>query len=792
MKVNRSLRPDHGPALSGRDLISFEHSIKDEISRFLGFDSYSLYFPDYLDANSGVWQELSQGRAVHLHEERSLLLPLTHRGQLLGIFVARGVKLKAPKTQPPLIAEMAGLVLDKLALYKASITDRVTGLANRDRLMARAAEEIELVRHCTLPGSGTSMDPDSSCYSAGFGLIYVRLDGLSRIYERHGHELGDKAVSEAARVFLSHCPDRALSARPIPDSLAMLLPGGTPRLCKEISGALACDLAQVLVSDPIMEHSLGLFPSFGYAVYPQDLDGGASLTHAADQAHLIMRRAQRAALVAAEHGSGLVFSHEDVKARGGRIVEILRGGRVRVSLGREAGAAEGERYLVKSGPETAENSGNGIKGEIVLLEAAEKDSLAEVVHTSEPWGAPEIGDPLLLVRSRDTDEFPAAAGAEPRINESTGLFSYSDFMKRLAGRREIPDKFALYLTSLPMPSDEADDQTIKQAAAKAGEILGPDSAGGRFSLAGMIHFVPGVDRRKAKVLGLSLHKALKNGFGRGEPVIGMSTHPYLSFLPADAVENCRKALEYARLLDPPRVGLLDSLALTIAADKLFTEGRLFDAIEEYKLALIADKNNILARNSLGVSLARAGRLSEAARHFKMIIKRDETDVNARYNYGYACMRMGKDKEAESAFLGCLEINAGHVYSLIRLGQIALADGRFDEAEKLLQKAETLENGKGLTSRHMARLELARGRNDEAREHLHQAMIHDPGDALAMHLMAELYLQEGEDPQIAEALARQSAAIRPEHKPFLKTLALALDAQGRNEEAAAVRARAGSL
>lgn len=787
MKTTRP-RPDSGPVLTGSDLIAFEHSLKDELAAFLPFESYSLYFPDFFDEASDLWEELAGGKAVHLAEERGLLVPLIRNGVLLAVFVARGVKLSAPKALPPLIVRAAGLVLDKLALYKASVTDALTGLANSEHLTRRITEEIELVRECILPGSGTSMDPDSSCYSAGFGLILARLDGLARLYERQGSALGDEAAAEAAKAFAAHCRDRALCARPEPDILAMLLPGATPGTCRETAEAAAKDLVRVLVTDPVLESSIKLTPGLGFATYPRDLDGGLSFMNPKDQAMLLLRRAGRAAQIAGEHGAGQVFSHQDVKNKGGRILSVLRGGRVSISLGRDAGAAEGERYLVRP---AGDRRGTEAKAEVILLKAEEGQSLAEVVYTADPSRPPKPGDALTLVQAGDRSESGPRSGP-PKPDERTGLYSYTDFMDYLSRNREAPERFALFLTELPAgTAGELDEKALAQAAVKASEVLGVEAASGRYSLAGMIHFVPGPDRRKAKTLGLKLHKALSGGTG-AEPIIGLSTHPYLSFMPADALDNCRKALEYARLLKPPRVGLFGSLALTISADKLFTEGRLFDAIEEYKLALIADGKNALARNSLGVSLARAGRLSEAARNFKMVMKRDPADVSARYNYGYACMRMDKHKEAEEAFSQCLKLSPSHVYSLIRLGQIRLAQGRYEAAEKALRRAEKLEGGRGLTSRHLARLALARNRKDEAREHLHQALIHDPHDALAMNLMAELYLEEGEDPQIAEALARQSAAIRPEHRPFLKTLARTLEARGKTEEAAAIRARAGSL
>ena len=95
-------------------------------------------------------------------------------------------------------------------------------------------------------------------------------------------------------------------------------------------------------------------------------------------------------------------------------------------------------------------------------------------------------------------------------------------------------------------------------------------------------------------------------------------------------------------------------------------------------------------------------------------------------------------------------------------------------------------------RHLARLSLKRGGgggDDEAREYLHKALLYNPTDAFSLHMMAKLYLDSGQDPAIAETMARQSAALRPEQKAFWSELARALTAQGQQGEAAAASAKA---
>ena len=67
---------------------------------------------------------------------------------------------------------------------------------------------------------------------------------------------------------------------------------------------------------------------------------------------------------------------------------------------------------------------------------------------------------------------------------------------------------------------------------------------------------------------------------------GIAGHPFLQFRKTEAPECALKALEYAQLLPAPHVGVCNSLALNISADKRYSLGDVFGAIEEYKLALL--------------------------------------------------------------------------------------------------------------------------------------------------------------------------------------------------------------
>lgn len=63
---------------------------------------------------------------------------------------------------------------------------------------------------------------------------------------------------------------------------------------------------------------------------------------------------------------------------------------------------------------------------------------------------------------------------------------------------------------------------------------------------------------------------------------------------------------------------------------------------------------------------------------------------------------------------------------------------------------------------------------------------------SLHLLAGMYLDGGEDAELAEALARQSVALRPDRRAAWLELARALEVQGREREARDARIRAAEV
>lgn len=793
-----------GPGtLDRQDLVEYEHALKDAIHQFLPFASYSLFFP------LAGWDE-AEIRPEYRAAGSEVFLPLVLRGQLLAWFVARGVKLPAPKTSLAYLQALATATLERLLLYKESITDPFTGLSNRVRFLHCLTQEIGLIKGCLQPAAGQRLDADLPSFSGCLGLVLMDLDCFQRINENYGYVTGDRMVAEVAAVLARVCPKHVITARLQDDAFALLLPDATPRVSFQLAEVIREEVAKLAVADELTGDRLQVSASLGVINYPQGLSGPQLKRGDREQARVLLRKARKAVGTAKDHGRNRVFSYAEILKSGGRVLEVLPLNRLAVSLGRSVDAQEGRRFLVWSPKfqKTAEarlteddrllgSYPTLYKGEIVLTLVQDEMSFAEVLHTSDPAWAVEPGDRLTLVQEGESPfetESSGDAATAPQKDILTGLYSYRDFLAWFSRARQKPADFCLALLRLQDHAGEHSanfqqhmDGQVRKLAELAAEILGGQPTGGRYGLGGLAYFLPG--REPAEVLAefQTLCAAASERLSLNLAV-GIARFPYLRLDRAAALESAGKALDHALLLPPPRAALFDSVSLNIAADKLFVDGDFFGALEEFKLALLADENNLTARNSLGVCLAQLGRLEQARQHFEQVIAADPKDIMAHFNLGRACQRLGDLKRAREAYRRCLKLDPRHLFSLLRLGTLAERENKPAQAEKFYLQAAELPEGQKLTPRLLARVCLARGRIGQAREYLHLALQANHNDAQAMHLLARLYLDSGEDPQIAEVLARQSSALSPDKEEYWQTLSRALTAQGKDEEARQVESR----
>lgn len=392
---------------------------------------------------------------------------------------------------------------------------------------------------------------------------------------------------------------------------------------------------------------------------------------------------------------------------------------------------------------------------------------------------------------------PVVHAAKPEQSEAMTLCGHGDFLNRFAQESERCARFVLAIVRM-----EGVTSSTAATALRLWEKLlnkaalneaGAAPLAGLYGSNSLIFFHPGVEPQNVTALYEGLCSALKDeGI---DAAAGLAAFPFLQYRKAEMPDCALKALEYALLLPHPRVGQCSSLALNISADRRYSLGDVFGALEEYKLSLLADETNVMAWNSLGVCMAALGRGHEARRHFLEALRHKPDDGAAKqiyYNLGNVCQSLGERRAAARYYRQCVKVAPDHLFAHIRLGQLCEQGGRRAEARRYYELAAAIEDATpgrpGVARRHLARVAARQRKGGEARELLHEALLRNPQDPASMLLLANIYLDGNEDPAMAELLARKSAGLHDRPEAW-QTLARALRALDREDEARLAEARA---
>ncbi len=800
--------------LRRQDIIEYEPLLKSSLKALLSFSSYSLMFPASSPEELEPDPEHPHGKAV-LEDDR-LQLPLIRGERLLAVFEARGVDPLKTSQALPYLPVMASLCLEQLSLRKLAITDPLTGLANRHCLHGALMREISGILGSIMPGPEAVADDSLQGHSACFGLIMLDLDRFRQVNENYGHLFGDQILALAAERLREACPKQTLVCRLDGDSFGVLWPQASRAKLSELAASLGAEMAKVTARFTPLREDVPVSASIGFVNYPHDLQGAQFQKAPAEQAWLVLEKAEKALNTAKAGGRGQVYSFNQILAQGGVVLEVMPMNRLVINLGRSVDAHEGQRFLVWSrkfnGRETIVGASGDVvfghyppmyKAEVSLVEVQDEMAIAEILVQNDPDWVVEKGDKLTLLDEHSglmEQREAQPGGRSPQKDLLTGLYPYRDFLQAWQTVRGQSKSFCVVLMRLESPHAERtpmdqmkEEQFFQALTNRAETLFGPSALGGRYSMNCVIYHVPDMEQAECARAVRELFEDER--FTGLEKSVGIAGHPFLDYTRSDTLDNARKALDHASFLQDERIACFDSISLNISADRLFAQGDVYDAIAEYKKALTADEGNLLARNSLGVCYARLNKYAAARAIFQELVTSHPDHVMPLYNFGCACLKDGDPEAARQAFEQVLAIRPDHIYALIRLGLMAEEEGDFDRAWALYEQVGGMPEGENQTSTHslahryLARLAFRRDDRDTARELLHQAITANPQDAHSFHLLAKIYLERGDDPEIAESLARQSVHLKPEAPAFWEVLISALEQQGKAGEAEQTKIRA---
>ncbi len=825
------------------DLMELEGHLADALRSFLPFTSHSLYFPTAQDTpHSPEW----------VSRERTLLLPLWHKEKPLGIFMARGVDGRTVKRLLPSLEALATFCMEHLLCVKQSRIDELTGLARMPRLLERMEHHASTV-NAYLNGGGMDNEQEIPLHKACMALMVLRCPALDSLASEFGYTFAQKALADWAKALLQGLPQEVLAARSGENECTLLLPTATRSSCSKFAEEIMARVDALTLTHAPSKRKIRLHSVAGFSLYPQDMESARLSLGMAEQIHYLLQKARHGAQMAYERSRYLpkeeknniqsrYMAYARVLAHAGIVQEILPLGQIIANIGRQSGAKEGQHFSVWG----QKNGTWQRKAHVVLMEVRATHAMAEVLHTIDPAWPLEKGDNLRLTEQKITTSPPQdMLERAPETQSEDVLLSHGDFLRMLHDHYEEQSSFSLALVRLCMDDTKdaldqhKDDQeyiqrilqwhspahtlTAEQTVPFTGQgqkaSLLPTLTG-RYGETSLIFYYPTQNTAALEEFYKNLcQQAQEEGLALA---VGLATYPCLQAHKGDMLEHCHKALELALLLPEPKVGSMGSLAFNISADQKYSRGDVFGAVEEYKLAILADAGNAMAWNSLGVCMAALTRFSEARSHFKEAIKLWKKaakqsvppawyPLNAQselastlYNLGTVCQSLGEARIATKHFKECIEEDKAHYFAHIRLGQLAEQAGKWTQARQYYTQGISIEEGTrqkngrksfeknsqdgakssntGTAYRHLARVALAQEKQAEARELLHECLLHNPQDAVALCMLATIYLQSGEDPSMAEMLARKSAGLRPEYQAAWRVLAQSLRALGRVDDA----------
>ncbi|MFO7718466.1 MAG: diguanylate cyclase [Desulfohalobium sp.] len=788
----KELLPQTLLPVQAQDLLQYQNLLFASLKETVDFSGPRLYFPTADKKSDPLYAS-----PRYEPEAQRLFLPLRWNSEPLALFVASGVYLEAPDAVLPYLAALAQLCVEKIALCKLTSLDRETGLYNAEAMDTLLEQEIERVLTTLRPGPESALEESCSGHSASVALLVIEPDRIDRLNTRYGPLFGDKVLTSTASTVRELCPEGAILGRD-KQRLYLLWPQASQRRARQLADHLRLHLTGLILTHEVTHEEIAVFASIGLALFPQDFLGWEFQGNSREHTRVLQQKARKALKAAQAEGGQHVYAFPDLLARGCSIIKELPLQRFLLDAGRDIGASEGDHFLVW--PPDLPTPSEDIaplptpKGEIVIVDILEGQSVAEIVNQDEPAWTLTAGDRLTLLPALQESNRDHLVQPEKEGTLLTGLPSFREFLNAWSRQRGDCSTFAIVLLGnlgSPPPSDSKqareNQRHLQETAVWVSRFLPENHLIARHSTNSLVLFLPHTGLSQA----LDMARQIEEQGAETQEMamcIGIATYPCLDAGRSEIVTYASKALEHARLLTPPRIAALDSITLNISADRLFTQGDLYAALGEYQRSLTLDPANTTARNSLGICFARLGKNNQARKEFETILTQAPENHIAYYNLGCLAMKTGDPQGADSALRHCLRLCPDHVYSQLRLGQLAENEGALEKAREHYVAAAASSEGEPISHRYLARLARKEGLPDTAREHLHKALAHNPRDGFAMHLLARLYLEAAENLDVAATLARESALSQPQRPEYWELWEAILREQGQGERAAAVQTR----
>jgi tetratricopeptide (TPR) repeat protein len=277
-------------------------------------------------------------------------------------------------------------------------------------------------------------------------------------------------------------------------------------------------------------------------------------------------------------------------------------------------------------------------------------------------------------------------------------------------------------------------------------------------------FFPDKNGSVSLELARNFQKQLKKKTGK-TVTIGVAVFPTLAYKKPEIINNACKALDHATFFGANSLVAFDGVSLNISGDKLYENGKIQEAIKEFKLALKLDPGNENVHNSLGVCYGLQSHYDSAIAEFKKAIAIAPGEYMALYNLGLVQLLMKQPDRALKYFLDAGKINGDNYEVAFQTGKLYLETGNLEKGRPYLERAAELEPDSGQVYRYLGDCYRASHRPQAAISAYKKAIKHNPRDAAALSALGSTFDDQGENPEITLMFLRESIALSPENGLF---------------------------
>jgi tetratricopeptide (TPR) repeat protein len=236
-----------------------------------------------------------------------------------------------------------------------------------------------------------------------------------------------------------------------------------------------------------------------------------------------------------------------------------------------------------------------------------------------------------------------------------------------------------------------------------------------------------------------------------------------------------------------REQFLDAYSFLRAGSANERTGNYPGAVRAYLRGLDLEPENPDLRNALGWALFQQGKSAEAVAEYRRAVAADPRHYKAHNNAALALIELGELEQAASHFEKSLEAQpSAEIYS--DLGFVVEQLGDSEEAIELYEKALDLDPKCAPAHFNLAVTMVRRQDFAEAENHYRAALRAKPTAETYNGLGFVLSRQGKLDEAVVQF--REAIRVNPEYTAAYNNLASSLAQQGKPEEAAAVKARAG--